>query len=243
MYDSTRAPETGMEELLEGSLLLDDSCLVVHTDAGREVVPVFPDEVVWDPADHSLTTAEEWILLGDRLVLAGAYADTTDTHWRVPTACQSRELFPVSSIEEVILPDIEEFPTHPDFAAHFTGGLYEDYDEEFAPFGSDEGFDMLAIWAERQDELSGGSTVRDVYEDFLEDPGAFDAFLAEPGRGDGVDEATITVGAGFTLLRLTGAIDSEGERAVLTALDRLERYYGDTPQFRTMRKDLTSYQG
>ena len=44
--------------------------------------------------------------------------------------------------------------------------------------------------------------------------------LAELDDEDGVDAATVVVGAGFTLLRLTGQIDDEGRAAVLRASPR-----------------------
>lgn len=53
----------------------------------------------------------------------------------------------------------------PAFAAHFTDPVYDDPAGEFAPFGSDEGFDMLYDWAERRDELDSTTTVAYLVEE------------------------------------------------------------------------------
>ena len=91
---------------------------------------------------------------------------------------------------------------HPAFVAHFTDPVYSDEGGEFAPFGTDEGWDLLYTWAERRDELGPRTTVMELIEgsglgdlvaelDRPEPPGV-------PRPGGQVDAATITVGAGFT---------------------------------------------
>ena len=65
--------------------------------------------------------------------------------------------------------------------------------------------------------------------------------LAELDDEDGVDAATVVVGAGFTLLRLTGQIDDEGRAAVLRALAALEAFHGEQPELSRMRDDLESF--
>ena len=58
------------------------------------------------------------------------------------------------STTEKAMMDNEDLPeAAPAFAAHFSNPVYDDPAGEFAPFGSDEGFDMLYEWAERRDEL------------------------------------------------------------------------------------------
>lgn len=146
--------------------------------------------------------------------------------------------------------DESELPTaHPAFSAHFTDPLYDDEGAEFAPFGTDEGWDLVMEWGERRDELTAASTVRDV----VEDDELYDEALAELGRvpaegedaPDLVDTATIVVGAGFTLLRLTGRIDEEGKQLVLQALDSLARFYthAESDELVIMRADLASWSG
>lgn len=135
----------------------------------------------------------------------------------------------------------------PAFAAHFTDPIYDDPADEFAPFGSDEGWDLLYEWAERRDELDSTTTVADLvgeseFADFVaqldteEGPGI-------PVPGGQVDAATITIGAGFTLLRLTGHIDEAGRQQTLKALDVLIRRYESPPQLLRQRSDLQSWTG
>ena len=142
----------------------------------------------------------------------------------------------------------EDLPAaSPAFAAHFTDPVYDDPADEFAPFGTDEGFDMVHEWAERRHELSPDTTVADVIEesgfahvaselDNPEGPGV-------PAAGGQVDAATITIGAGFTLLRLTGRIDQDGRQQTLKALDVLIHRYDSPPQLVRQRRDLESWAG
>jgi len=132
-------------------------------------------------------------------------------------------------------------PADDAFTDHFTSPIYDDAGDEFAPFGTDEGADLLADWAARTDELGPTTTVRDLLADGLDDPADVDGMLAELDDEDGVDAATVVVGAGFTLLRLTGQIDDEGRAAVLRALAALEAFHGEQPQLSRMRDDLESF--
>ena len=141
--------------------------------------------------------------------------------------------------------DNEDLPeSAPAFAAHFTDPIYSDPANDFAPFGSDEGWDMLDEWADRSDELHSNTTVSDVLEEsgFAEIVSELDneekPEIHAPGQ---VDAATITVAAGFTLLRLTGHIDEAGRQHTLEALDMLIRYYGSRPELVRQRTDLESW--
>ena len=65
-----------------------------------------------------------------------------------------------------------------------------------------------------------------------------------PAPGGQVDAATtITIGAGFTLLRLTGRIDEDGRLQTLRALDVLIHRYDSPPQLVRQRRDLESWAG
>ena len=132
-------------------------------------------------------------------------------------------------------------PADDAFTDHFTSPVYDDAGDEFAPFGSDEGAELLADWAARTDELGPTTTVRDLLADSFEDPADVDGLIAEIDDEDGVDAATTVVGAGFTLLRLTGQIDDEGRAVVLRALAALESFYGEQPELTRMRDDLESF--
>jgi uncharacterized protein YfeS len=142
--------------------------------------------------------------------------------------------------------DDEELPeAAPAFSAHFTDPVYDDPAGEFAPFGSDEGFDLLYEWDERRDELDAATTVADLIEE-----SGFTDVVAEidtpegpgiPVPGGQVDAATVTVGAAFTLLRLAGRIDEAGRQQTLKALDILIRRYDSPPELLRQRADLESW--
>ena len=126
---------------------------------------------------------------------------------------------------------------HPAFEAHFADPLYRDEANPLAPFGSDEGFDTLYGWVERSEEVGRCTTVR-----WLVAAGdAPDALDLPETNGPEVDSYLIA--AGFTLLYLTGRIDSEGKQIVLDALHRTYAYYAeDNPREpAVMARDLTAY--
>ncbi|GLI27263.1 hypothetical protein ARHIZOSPH14_15050 [Agromyces rhizosphaerae] len=138
-------------------------------------------------------------------------------------------------------------PAAPAFAAHFTDPIYDDPAGEFAPFGTDEGWDLLAEWAERRGELDTGTTLADLAEQsgFADIVAELDA-EARPGipePGGPIDAATIVVGAGFTVLRLTGNIDEAGRRQTLRALEVLIHEYGSRRELLRQREDLESWAG
>lgn len=115
-----------------------------------------------------------------------------------------------------------DFPKpHRKFASHFTDPLYHDEAEEFAPFGSDEGADTLAIWDSRRAELTRCTTVRWMIAND-DEAGALD----DPEK-NGPDVDGFIIGAGFALILLTGHIDSEGKQLVLDALHRTYSYYAE----------------
>jgi hypothetical protein len=128
-------------------------------------------------------------------------------------------------------------PAHERFAAHFTDPVYEDPAGEFAPFGTDEGADVLAEWATRRSELSQSTTLRDLLAEDFDDVDEF--LVAQQDEVDvGLDAAVI--GAGFTLLRLTGQIDVEGRLILAGALGRTVAFYGAQPELGQMQEDLAT---
>jgi len=58
-----------------------------------------------------------------------------------------------------------------------------------------------------------------------------------------VDAATTVVGAGFTLLRLTGRLDVQGLADTRKAVDVLLRLHGEEPELVRQRDDLRSWPG
>jgi uncharacterized protein YfeS len=136
--------------------------------------------------------------------------------------------------------DDEDFdlgPKHPEFAAHFRDPIYDDPAEELAPFGNDEGWDLLAEWVKRADELDSGSTLAQIAPDWFEGAPLVPADLNE----DDVDLNDTVIGAGFTLLRLTGQIGESDRALVLRALDIRDRTFGQHPETQQMRTDLLAF--
>ncbi|MCH1865028.1 hypothetical protein [Nocardioides sp. CFH 31398] len=131
------------------------------------------------------------------------------------------------------------------YAQHFTDPLYDDEGDDLAPFGSDEGSDLLWTWADRRDELIADPTLATVLECEPDEVRE----VAGPMEGiDGVDTAALVVGAAFVLLRLTGRLN-DGDRALaieavdyqLRALPQISEDLTDPPQLLTIRRDLQSW--
>ena len=59
---------------------------------------------------------------------------------------------------------------NPKFSAEFTHPLYSSEADEFAPFGSDEGADLLDTWSRRRADLSPGATLRTILVDGADEP-------------------------------------------------------------------------
>lgn len=131
----------------------------------------------------------------------------------------------------------EQLPAaHENFARHFTAPIYEDQANEFAPFGSDEGWDTLEIAAEHRTELLNGATVADVLE--IVDGPVDNQWGDSPDAEEWNEDATFVAAAAFTLLRLTGQIDEIGRVRALEALDILIDYFGEEPELRQQKNDL-----
>lgn len=105
---------------------------------------------------------------------------------------------------------------HPAFAAHFTDPIYDDPGSENAPFGSDEGSDILWEWGQRRDELSADSTIADVMGT---DAAQLDALVEQMAGIDHLDQAETVRGAAFTLLRLTGHLNPGDRETAVRCLD------------------------
>ncbi|GAA1408885.1 hypothetical protein AUR04nite_29350 [Glutamicibacter uratoxydans] len=129
---------------------------------------------------------------------------------------------------------------HPNFLKHFTADIYEDVANDLAPFGSDEGYDMIFSAAECRREVSAQTTVEELLdvadaplnidwdEAFDEDDASFDAALV--------------VSAAFALIRLTGRIDKPGLDKALLALDVLIEDFGEEPELLQQKADLESWE-
>lgn len=134
----------------------------------------------------------------------------------------------------------------PAFAQHFTDPLYDDPGDDLAPFGSDEGSDLLATWRGRRAELTTASTLATVLEC---DPSDVATYAGSMDGVDGVETATFLTSAAFVLLRLVGHLDEDDRRLALEALDFQIRMLPvinpavtETPAvLRTQRDDLAAW--
>jgi uncharacterized protein YfeS len=127
-------------------------------------------------------------------------------------------------------------PKHPTFAAHFTDPVYDDPANDFGPFGNDEGWDVLASWSQRTDELGPTSTVLDLLGHVFDAP-----ISPESLDDDDIDTAMFVVGAAFALMRLTGQIDGVGRGLAVRALDVLDAWYEGPAEITRMREDLGTF--
>ena len=134
----------------------------------------------------------------------------------------------------------------PAFARHFTDPLYDEPGDEFAPFGSDEGADLLSDWVKRRGDLDATSTLATVLRCRPEEVAAY----AGPMDGvDGLETAMYVTSAAFILLRLTGHLAEADQQQALAALDfqirilpLINTALADTPAaLTTQRDDLTTW--
>ncbi|MFJ2621337.1 hypothetical protein [Glutamicibacter sp. NPDC087344] len=131
----------------------------------------------------------------------------------------------------------EQLPeAHERFTRHFTAAIYEDQASEFAPFGSDEGWDTLHVAAEKRNELTIHSTVAELLE--IVDAPATGAWGQSPEAEEWNEDAVFVAAAAFTLLRLTGQIDEPGRVLAQEALGILIDFFGDEPELVQQKMDL-----
>ena len=104
----------------------------------------------------------------------------------------------------------------PSFRAHFTDPVYDSEDEELAPFGSNEGWELVSSWGRRPDELGPDSTIATVLD---VDPGDVREVEGPMEGTDGLQTASAIRGAAFTLLRLAGHLGEEDRSLALDVID------------------------
>ena len=134
----------------------------------------------------------------------------------------------------------------PAFTQHFTDPLYDDVGDDLAPFGSDEGSDLLASWGARRGELGTASTLATVLQC---EPSDVASHVGPMSGMDGLETAIFITSAAFVLLRLTGHLDDDDRQLALEALDFQIRilsgpdatYAQPPPALLTQRDDLASW--
>lgn len=227
VYESCMRPGTG-----DLATELDDPQGLAEITSRGEALKVAPF-----PSGHlSTETGARWRVVDGVVTLADK--STVLISARTSQAASAfRERYPADWQDDAAEPDDDLGPKHPGFAAHFRDPMYDDPGDELAPFGTDEGWDILAESVERIDELSGSTTLAQMIPEWFESGPVVPADLSE----DDVDLIDIVVGSGFALLRLTGQIDQSGLTLVLRALEVRDDLYGPQRQTERMRADLLAF--
>jgi len=133
-------------------------------------------------------------------------------------------------------------PPHPAFLRAFPSPFYTDEADEFAPFGTDEGWDVRWSILIEGPPLGPGTELARLLSDVLDEEGA--ALVL-----DGSDEETtadldpVIIGAAFALIWASGRIDDAGREQLLAAIDRQIARYGDDPRLTMMRADVAALEG
>jgi len=134
----------------------------------------------------------------------------------------------------------------PAFAQHFTDPLYDDVGDGLAPFGSDEGSDLLWSWSARRGELGTASTLATVLQC---EPSDVASHMGPMSGMDGLETAIFITSAAFVLLRLVGHLREDDRQLALEALDFQIRILPEInsaitqtpPALLTQRDDLASW--
>lgn len=128
---------------------------------------------------------------------------------------------------------------HGNYAKHFTSEFYEDPANEFAPFGSDEGFDVISLAEDHRDEISASTTVQELLE--IVDAPLSDEWSQTLKGQEALDDAVFISSAAFALIRITGRIDPRGHKKALKSLKVLIDNFGDESELVQQKIDLESW--
>lgn len=101
---------------------------------------------------------------------------------------------------------------HPRYVAHFTDPLYDSNFLDSAPFGSDQGADMLHAV-----EMSGGVLPPDPSIETVLPWGTVEGYFADAQNGD-IDGLLFIYAAGFLLLRCNAHLEEVDYRTLQSAL-------------------------
>ncbi|MCT4795282.1 WGR domain-containing protein [Exiguobacterium alkaliphilum] len=138
----------------------------------------------------------------------------------------------------------DRLTAHPRFNAHFQDDFYLDCTDEFAPFGSDEGADVLvmfedAIRKERDIDFLVGAyeIVSDWMERDVSTPDDWATFKY------GFECDVVVMSSAFASIKLTGHLETALQEEGIAALDRLTHQVEleDRPRFESMKVRLNSF--
>lgn len=124
---------------------------------------------------------------------------------------------------------------HPKYVAHFVDPLYDSNVLDSAPFGSDQGADML-----HEVEMSGGLLPPHASIESILPWGDVEGYFTDAEKGD-VDGLSFIYAAGFLLLRFNGQIDDADYRILRSALVRLASQLDLEDIRRTVLPDLDAF--
>ena len=91
-YEASSAFGEGDGALLAGTLRQEGGCVIVETEDGASVLPIFPAGTTgWDGASKVLTLNGTDYLLGSAVSFGGGYTDRASIGSGVPEACDGQE--------------------------------------------------------------------------------------------------------------------------------------------------------
>lgn len=138
----------------------------------------------------------------------------------------------------------DQLTAHPRFNAHFQDDYYLDCTDEYSPFGSDKGADVLvmfedAIRKERDIDFLVGAY--DIVSGWMErDISSPDDWVTYEY---GFDYDVAVMSSAFASIKLTGHLDAALQEEGVAALDRLIQQVEpeDRPRFKLMSVQLSSF--
>lgn len=124
---------------------------------------------------------------------------------------------------------------HPQYLAHFSKPLYDSRHLDAAPFGSDQGADMLRDVEHDHGVLPEGSTIASLL------PWGDVAGAHVDARGGDLEGLQSIYAAGFLLLRFTGQISPDDLVVLRSALLKLAELSGTDEIHSVVLPDLDAF--
>lgn len=139
---------------------------------------------------------------------------------------------------------ISPLTAHPRFNAHFQDDFYLDCTDEFGPFGSDEGADVLVLLEDlirKERDIDFLVAAYDIISSWMERDVSSPDDWATYEYGFDCDVAVMA--SAFASIKLTGHLDAalqeEGVGALARLIEQVEPE--DSPRFESMRGRLNSF--
>lgn len=138
----------------------------------------------------------------------------------------------------------DRLTAYPRFNAHFQDEFYLDCTDEYSPFGSDEGADVLVMFEDairKEGDLDFLVGAYDIVSGWMERE------LSSPDDWViyqyGFDGDVAIMSSTFASIKLTGHLDAALQEEGVAALDRLIQQVEpeNRPRFQSMREELNSF--